>query len=92
MRNKFKEIGWGLTMYSFKCESQEFVFSPCFNRKPVELLEDRTDMVIFSNLADSAGRVVLETLETLDRRRFAAIRVERYSSRDAKLPGRGQQI
>ena len=72
-RNKFREIGWGLTMYSFKCESQEFVFNPCFNRKPVELLEDRTDMVIFSNFADSAGRVVLDTLETLDRRRFAAI-------------------
>ena len=60
-------------MYSFKCESQEFVFNSCFNRKPVELLEDRTDTVIFSNLADSAGRVVLDTLETLDRRRFAAI-------------------
>ena len=66
-------MGWGLTMYSFKCESQEFVFNSCFNGKPVELLEDRTDMVIFSNLADSAGRVVLDTLETLDRRRFAAI-------------------
>ena len=49
------------------------MFNPCFNRKPVELLEDRNDMVIFSNLADSAGRVVLDTLETLDRRRFAAI-------------------
>ena len=73
MRNKFREIGWDLTMYSFKCESQEFVFNSCFNRKPVELLEDRTDMVIFSNLADSAGRVVLDILETLDRRRFAAI-------------------
>ena len=45
------------------------MFNPCFNRKPVELLEDRTDMVIFINLADSAGRVVLDTLETLDRRR-----------------------
>ena len=59
-------------MYSFNCESQEFVFNPCFNRKPVELLEDRTDMLIFSNLADSVGRVVLDTLETFDRRRFAA--------------------
>ena len=39
----------------------------------MQLLEDRTDMVIFSNLVDSAGRVVLDTLETLDRRRFAAI-------------------
>ena len=46
------------------------MFNPCFNRKPVELLEDRTDLVIFSNLADSTGRVALETL---DRRRFAAI-------------------
>ena len=46
------------------------MFNPCFNRKPVELLEDRTDMVIFSNFADSAGRVVLDAL---DRRRFAAI-------------------
>ena len=36
----------------------------------MELLEDRTDMVIFSNLADSTGRVVLDTLETLDRRHF----------------------
>ena len=45
------------------------MFNPCFNRKPVELLEDRTDMVIFINLADSAGRVVWDTLETLDRRR-----------------------
>ena len=26
-----------------KCESQKFVFNSCFNRKPVELLEDRTD-------------------------------------------------
>ena len=39
----------------------------------MQLLEDRTDMVIFSNLVDSAGRAVLDTLETLDRRRFAAI-------------------
>ena len=40
------------------------MFNSCFNRKPVELLEDRTDVVIFSNLADSVGRVVLDTLET----------------------------
>ena len=37
------------------------MFNPCFNKKPVELLEDRTDIVIFSNLADSVGRVVLDT-------------------------------
>ena len=50
------------------------MFNSCFNMKPVELLDDRTDMVIFSNRADSAGRVVLDTLEMLDRRRFAAIK------------------
>ncbi len=57
------EAGGGLVVEGFMSEEKDFKLDPLWDREPVEVLEDRGDMVTGARVGEQASSRVLDILE-----------------------------
>ena len=61
-----RQGGRGEVVDGHECEQEEFVIDAVCYREPVEVLEDRGDVVVCGGLCDDAGGRVLDQLEFME--------------------------
>lgn len=61
-----REIGGGQVVESFKCDEQQFEFYALFYWEPVEVLEDRSDVISFARVSEQSGSRVLYVLQFVE--------------------------
>ena len=60
------EVGGGLVMEGFVSEEKEFELDALWDREPVEVLEDRGDVVTGTGMGEQTGSRVLNVLEFIE--------------------------
>ena len=63
---KVCEVGGGLVVECFMGEEEDFKFNPLCNREPVEVPEDRSDVVTGAGVSEEASSRVLDVLEFIE--------------------------
>ena len=58
-----REIGRGQVMEGFKGHEQHFKLYPVFDWEPVEILEDRGDVISVAGMGEQTSSRVLDVLE-----------------------------
>lgn len=61
-----REIGGGQVVEGFKGGEQQFKFYPLFDWEPVEVLEDRGDVISGAGMSEQTGSRVLDVLKFVE--------------------------